>query len=199
MTDDTKFKKKEQYERSEATEQPNLAAEMENKTNSELIDEAAALDIQVKKLEIEYKKQEMEYRTVDMALKKDEFEKLQARRAAAIEAARSKTLATMQFLASREANQKACNHRKGGRGPDAVMRGRGDDANYAVVPHGLPDGSMLVLCQRCGKEWYSERKWNTENGVLKPIPATPGFDQAINFNTDNSPSGSSRFVFEKVS
>jgi hypothetical protein len=170
MSEDNKFKKPEQYS---------------EKTNQQLQEELAAVDMEMKQLDLE--------------LKREQVATNRAKRATQLELARSKRLSTLQFLANREANQKRCNHRKGGRGPDAVMRGIGDDAARCVVHHGLPDGSIMVLCQRCGKEWYPERKWNTEGGVLAPIPMTPGWEEAVQWNTDNSPSGSSRFMFEKVS
>ena len=159
-------------------------AELENKTNAQIAKELADLELEEKRLDLE--------------LKREAVAVNRAKRSAALETARAKTLATMQFLANREANQKSCNHRKGGRGPDAVMRGRGDDANRCVIFHKLPVGGTMVLCQRCGKEWMPANKWNTENGIIKPLPATPGWEDAIQWNTDNSPSGSSTFLFEKV-
>lgn len=199
MSDEKKnlFKSANEYK-----ENPNLQAELEaemqNKTNAQLVEEAAALDLEARKLELEYKKQEMEYRAIDMKIKKDQLAKLEAQYNTAINNARSRNLATLQFLANREANQKRCNHRKGGRGPDAVMRGIGDDSNRSIIHHKLPDGGIMVLCQRCGKEWYPARKWNSEDGILRPIAATLGWEEAVQWNTDNSPSGSSTFLFEKV-
>lgn len=188
--EDNQFKKIEK-------EEPNLDA-MQNKTNTELVDEIAALDLEAKRIELAYRKQEMAWRAKDMIVKDEEIANITSKKNAAIEQARSKQLATMQFLANREANQKRCNHRKGGRGPDAVMRGMGDDAMSSVIFHKMPDGSMFVLCQRCGKEWYGARKWNTEHGLLKPLPPTEGWENAVQLATDNSPSGSSTFLFEKV-
>lgn len=171
----------------EYKETPNLIAdlqnEMESRSDSQLKDEAAALDLEMKQLDIE--------------LKRDQVASIKAKRNAALEIARTKYIATMQFLANREANQKRCNHRKGGRGPDAVMRGQGSAAEYAIIHHGLPNGGLMALCQRCNKEWHPANRWNTEGGVLKPIPATEGWEWAIGVNTDNSPSRSSTFLFEK--
>ncbi len=78
------------------------------------------------------------------------------------------------------------------------MRGQGDDANRSVIHHVLPAGGIMVLCQRCLKEWHPANKWNTENGEQRSLPATPGWEDAVQWNTDNSPSGSSRFVFERA-
>lgn len=179
MSDDNKFKKSNEYK-----ESPNLEAELAAKTNAQLEAEVAAADLEMKQLDLE--------------IKRETVSKIKAQRATQLELSRSKRLATLQFLANREANQRRCNHRKGGRGPDAVMRGVGDDPLYCVINHALPDGGIMVLCQRCGKEWYPERKWNTENGVIAPIPMTPGWQEAVQWPTDNSASGSSRFMFERV-
>jgi hypothetical protein len=175
-----KFKKPAEY-----------VAELESKTNAQLLDELAALDL-------EQKKQEIEYRKLDMAIKKDTWTKIQAEYAAKIEDFRRKNEATLQFLAQRASREANCNHRKGGRGADAVMRGQGDDSMYSVVKHKLPAGSHFVLCQRCGKEWHPANKWNIEGGKIVPIPATPGWAEAMQWPTDNSMSASSTFLFEKV-
>lgn len=186
-------------------EQPNLIAELENKTNSQIAAELSVLEVEARKIDLEHKKQEIKYREQEMKrnetrakIDEHDWAKIESAYNAAKEAARAKTLATLQFLAQRKANQDRCNHRKGGRGPDAVMRGIGDDSNRSVIFHKLPAGGTMVLCQRCGKEWHPANKWNTENGKLAPIPATPGWDEAIQFNTDNSPSGSSTFLFERA-
>lgn len=172
--------------------------EYTEKTNAQLQDEIAALDFEAKRIELEYRKQEMAWRAKDMIVKDDEIAKIESRKNAALETARAKRIATLQFIANREANQKRCNHRKGGRGADAVMRGQGSDPEYAVIKHRLPHGEYMVLCQRCGKEWHPANKWNTENGVIVPLPATEGWQWAMELNSDNSPSASSDFRFEKV-
>ena len=179
MSEENKFKKPADYK-----EQPNLAAELSSKTNSELEAEVAAADLEMKQLDLE--------------IKRETVSKIKAERAHKLELANSKRLATLQFLASRKANQDRCNHRKGGRGPDAVMRGQGDDASYALIKHRLPHREFMVLCQRCGKEWMPANKWNVENGVLRPTPASEGWDWAIQANSDNTPSASSDFSFAKV-
>lgn len=150
---------------------------IESKTNAELAAELQALELEEKKLDLE--------------IKRETVAKIKAQRAAKLEEARAKLIATRQFLAQREANQNACNHRKGGIGADAVMRGQGTDAMYAVIKHKLPDGRYFILCQRCGKEWHSPHP-------LVGGQETQGYREALNFPTDNSPSGSSTFLFEKT-
>lgn len=195
---DSKFKKPEQYK-----EEPNLAAvsanaDLESKTNAQLQAEAIALEMDYKKQEMEFRRQEMEYRKVDIEIKKEDLSKLMAARATKLEQANAKKTAILQFLATRKASQDHCNHRKGGRGPEGVMHGQGTDDAYAVIRHRLPHRMFFVLCQRCGKEWHPENKWNVENGIIRPLPASEGWREAMNFPTDNSPSASSDFIFEEA-
>lgn len=170
---------------------PQIAVE-ESKTNAQLIDELAAL-------EVEQKRQEIEYRKMDMIVKKDQVAKIKAEYDSKLEAFRMKNQSTLNLLAQRASQQANCNHRKGGRGAEGVMRGQGDDAMYAVIKHKMPINDFMVLCTRCGKEWQPANRWNTENGKLVPLAATPGWAEAVQWPTDNSPSGSGIFTFEKVS
>jgi len=150
---------------------------LETKTNAQVAEEYAALELEEKRLDLE--------------IKRETVAKIRAQRAAKLDEARAKLLATRQFLAQREANQANCNHRKGGIGAEAVMRGQGTDAMYAVIKHKLPNGRYFVLCQRCGKEWHP-------GFPLLGEKETAGYREALNFATDNSPSGSSTFIFERT-
>jgi hypothetical protein len=154
-----------------------FSAGLESKTNAEVASELAQL--------------EMEEKRLDLEIKREQVSKIRAQRAAKLEEARAKLIATKQFLAQREANQANCNHRKGGIGAEAVMRGQGTDAMYAVFKHKLPCNRYFVLCSRCGKEWHPAQP-------LFGIKATPGYDEAIRFPSDNTPSGSSTFMFERA-
>src|SRR5437660_1074943 len=111
---------------------------LDARTNAEVTAELAALELEEKKLDLE--------------IKRETVSKIRAQRAAKLEEARAKLIATKQFLAQREANQANCNHRKGGIGAEAVMRGQGTDAMYAVFKHKLPCNRYCVLCSRCGNE-----------------------------------------------
>ena len=150
---------------------------LENKTNAQVVSELAELEIEEKRLDLE--------------IKREQVAKIRAQRSAKLDEARAKLMATKQFLAQREANQANCNHRKGGIGAEAVMRGQGTDAMYAVIKHKLPNGRYFILCQRCGKEWHPAEP-------LFGVKATPGYDEALRFPSDNSPSGSSTFLFERT-
>lgn len=150
---------------------------LQSKTNAQVVSELAEL--------------EMEEKRLDLEIKREQVSKIRSQRAAKLEEARAKLIATKQFLAQREANQANCNHRKGGIGAEAVMRGQGTDAMYAVFKHKLPCNRYFVLCSRCGKEWHPAQP-------LFGIKATPGYDEAIRFPSDNTPSGSSTFMFERT-
>lgn len=150
---------------------------LQSKTNADVADQLAALELEEKQLDLE--------------LKREKVAKIKAERSTKLEEARAKLIATRQFLAQRKAIQDNCNHRKGGIGAESVMRGQGTDPMYAVIKHKLPNGRYFVLCQRCGREW-------TPAFPLLGQLETPGYQDAINYPTDNSPSGSSTFLFERT-
>ena len=154
-----------------------FANTLPTKTNAQLVDELTALELEEKQLDLE--------------IKRETVAKIRAQRASKLEEARSKLRATLQFLAQREANQKNCNHRKGGIGAEAVMRGQGTSAMYSVTKHKKPNGRWFVLCNRCGKEWH-------QGYELLGEKETPGFQEAIQYPSDNTPSGSSTFLYERV-
>lgn len=158
----------------------------------------SGVELELKKIELEQKKQEIEYRKYDLALKKEDFEKLQAHRRQQIEVSQQKMMALRNFMADRARRQTQCNHRKGGVGPEALILGQGSSAMYSIIKHKLPSGNYFVICSRCGKEWHPYEKYNVEGGQIVPKPATPGWEQAINWPTDNTASVSSTFTFEKT-
>lgn len=169
---------KSEFDNTETLDQ--FSRGLENKTNSQVADELIAL--------------ELEERRLDLEIKREQVAGIKAKRAAKLDEARAKLMATYQFLASRKANQDNCNHRKGGIGREAVMQGQGTDAMYAVIKHGKPNGTWMVVCERCHKEWHQEFRIQ---GVLieAAIPNQTEFTQAINFPSDNSPSRSGNFQF----
>jgi hypothetical protein len=92
-----------------------------------------------------------------------------------------------QSLADAERQQnaikEACPHRKGGKDMGGLTRGT--DTKYAVGTVTQPWGQQYVLCSRCGKQW---------NGPFNGKPADPGFYEAIQWPTDNEPSGTQIFL-----
>jgi hypothetical protein len=92
--------------------------------------------------------------------------------------------------------QAICQHRKGGKGLAQMYMG--NDANYAVVTHHLSYGPTIVLCQRCGKLWRPPEqlpKKATPEQKAKFREDLAEYRRALNFPTDNEPSGSVLFAF----
>lgn len=141
----------------------------------------ALAEAQVRLLDVRSKLREANEQVIEDAQKQSDFAgKMQVLR---------------QFIVQREATQQHCNHRKGGSGANAVLFGEGTSPNYCVIKHKLPNGKFFVLCQRCGKEWFAADKF--ANGG-RGTPETPGYAEALNYPTDNNPSGSSTFLFERI-
>ena len=125
---------------------------------------------------------------------------------------RGKTLA-QQKLAD-ETRWAACTHKKGGmvsaRNMSALSTG-GNAAQYAVIKHQMINGDMWVRCLRCGKTWLPPVKdnyyLNDKGKVVAPkdgkfnaekfAQAEVEYRRAVNFETNNSPSGSVQCRFSK--
>lgn len=133
----------------------------------------------------------LEEKELDLIIKRQTVTKIKADLAAKLDENRQRQLATKNFLAQREFAQDRCNHHKGGKDAIAVMHGQGEDHNYCVAKHRLPNSKFLVLCMRCGKEWHPA-------SFLGDVPATPGYEEALRFPTDNTASGSTTFLFQRV-
>lgn len=138
-----------------------------------------------------------EFNELRKEILRDQVARIRAKRQNDKDQAQTKEQALRYYLAQREAVQKNCNHRKGGEGGPAVVRGEGDDDERCIAKHRLPIGKWMVLCLRCGKEWHDANPYNVENGKVKPKPATPGFDEAIRWPTKNKSSLSSTFLIER--
>ena len=125
---------------------------------------------------------------------------------------RGKTLA-QQKLAD-ENRWAACTHKKGGmvsaRNMSALSTG-GNAMQYAVIKHQMINGDMWVRCLRCGKTWLPPVKdnyyFNDKGKSVAPkdgkfnaekfAQAEVDYRRAVNFETNNSPSGSVQCRFSK--
>ena len=150
----------------------------ENLTNAQLSAESAKIDAEMKALDLELKRAEVSKLRAQISQKRDD--------------ARTRNLAIKNYMRQRDAQQENCNHLKGGTGSEAFLRGQGDSPYYAIIKHKLPSNMYMVLCQRCGKEWHPADKFD------KSVKETPGYQQALAWPTNNSASGSSTFLFERV-
>ena len=134
-----------------------------------------------------------EIRSLDLELKREQVKKIREAKQALIDKAAAQKAAIDQFLFQRKARQATCNHRKGGVGAEGVIRGQGQSAMSCVIKHRLPSGSWMVLCSRCGREWYGPLTALQNGGT--PKPASKGYFAALQLPTNNSQSESSRFDY----
>ncbi len=148
----------------------------ENLTNAQLDAETAKIDKELKLLDLELKRTQVAKDRAAVNQKRDD--------------AQSRSIAIKQYMKQRDLQQENCNHLKGGMGAEAFLRGQGDSPYYSVIKHKLPCNLYMVLCQRCGKEWHPAQK-------VFGIAETEGYQKALSFNSDNTASGSSTFLFQR--
>ena len=119
-----------------------------------------------------------------------------------------------QQKATDDARQAVCTHKKGGvvsaRNMSVLSTG-GNSIQYAVIKHQMINGDMWVRCLRCGKTWLPPVKDNFYfNAKGKQVAPKDGvfsqakfdaveieYKRAVNFETNNSPSGSVQCRFTK--
>ncbi len=104
-----------------------------------------------------------------------------------------------QIAASEKAAQDHCNHKKGGSGAEGFIGGQGDDSQYAILKHRMPNGDVWVRCLRCGKTWKPPVEENfTVKGKLDEEAynaAQHEYELAVAFQTRNQMSSSIQFRF----
>jgi len=176
--------------------------------------ELAALQVSIAKAQLadlELQKRERELNISDVRSRIGDRENKQAQRQIDRESS-GRTFA--QQKATDDARQKACTHKKGGvvsaRNMTVLSTG-GNSIQYAVIKHQMINGDMWVRCLRCGKTWLPPVKDNyffNEKGK-QVAPKDGKFSQekfdaadidyrrAVNFETNNSPSGSVQCRFTK--
>lgn len=114
----------------------------------------------VSEMEEELKRLELEAKQLEVLEKKANLQDLQERlaeRELKREAARQRSRGNGAVLRQQERDQAAqerhCNHRKGGSGMEAYQGGQGDSPQYAVIKHIFANGDMWIRCMRCRKTW----------------------------------------------
>lgn len=162
--------------------------------------EAAELDLKI--LEIEHKKLEL----LDLRDRVDE-RKMKRENRTSSSRANGRTL--QQVIAGDRAKQANCNHKKGGNGAEGVVGGQGDDPQYSVIKHKMPNGDIWVRCLRCAKTWKPpvEFKFYFDSTGKNVAPkdgkfskeafdiAVKEYREALVFQTRNQTSGSIVFQF----
>lgn len=93
----------------------------------------------------------------------------------------------------REAN---CTHKKGGRNRSGLDRGN-DTSNYAVITNTYPAGDVQAMCQRCGKIWVNPPITLKRSDPEKYDRDLREYRRALEFPTDNTPSGTQLFLITK--
>lgn len=128
-----------------------------------------------------------EERMLELEIKRETVAKMRQVRADKLAAAKQNSDLSRAQIASRERLKRNCTHRKGGRGPGAVMNGQGTDDHYAFIKHVLPSGRLFILCTRCGGEWKSRDPLTGEAG-------DSDFEVMNMKPCDNTASGSTLFL-----
>ena len=94
--------------------------------------------------------------------------------------------------------QVKCTHKKGSRinldrkGP--LLSNGGNSLAYAVIKHQFANGDIWVICLCCGRKWKPpiRSQYENEKDFWK---ATIEYDQALDFPTSNTSSGSIQLKF----
>ena len=161
--------------------------------------ELKLLEIQAKKLEMAEKEAALQARLLEIKERTANIEDIEERlaerklkRETGMQNAHTNG-ATLKQIQSNEAKiQKRCNHRKGGKGAEGVVAGRGNAPEYAFLPHQMADGALWIRCLRCGKTWKPVlRKWFANDADY--LAAKTDYEWAINANTNNTMSTSYQF------
>ena len=177
-------------------------------------DELAALELSIKKAQLadlELQKRERELNIQDVRARIGDRETKQLQKTMDRES-QGRTFA--QQRAQDEARWAECTHKKGGvvsqRNLQVLSTG-GNSIQYAVLKHQMINGDMWVRCLRCGRTWLPPVKenfyFNAKGKQVAPKDGTYdevkfnetmlAYKRAVNFETNNSPSGSVQCRFSK--
>jgi hypothetical protein len=149
--------------------------------------ELLALELEEKKLAIQFQKANL----VDMEerLAERELKRANIRQEAFTKGDTLKSLAL-----NKNAQQKRCNHKKGGNGANGVVGGKGDSPDYALLTHTFAHGDVWVKCLRCHKTWKPpvESEYSSQQSFDLAMQA---YKLALEFPTKNTPSGGVQFRY----
>ncbi|HVO91791.1 MAG TPA: hypothetical protein VMT22_03070 [Terriglobales bacterium] len=145
---------------------------------------------QIDLMQLEKAKIELEMAQLSLEDLKYRVEKERARRHQLALAHKAQQDSLDDFNEKVKQQQAYCKHRKGGKNLEGILKGH--DSNYSVIQNTYPWGETVVMCTRCCKEWREGVPF-----ANPPIPRTPGFETAIEWPTDNEPSGTQLFLIQK--
>lgn len=160
-----------------------------------------ALAIKERELAMREKELENKLKEADLKLRAAQLQDVEetlAERELKRETKRQRSVTNGQTLkqtsAIDQAVQKRCNHRKGGNGLPGLLAGQGHDSQYAILKHKFANGDWWIRCLRCGKTWKPpvKRSYKTEDEyrIAKAM-----YEQALDFQTNNTPSSSYVFSY----
>ena len=86
--------------------------------------------------------------------------------------------------------QRICKHRKGGKDN---RFGDGNGTNYSVNQNTYPDGRVVIMCTRCGKEVEKPDRKLRKTDPDRYAAMLAEWNEWSRFPTDNTPSGSKMF------
>lgn len=156
---------------------------MSQMTDQEVAEEHARIDLQLKRLNLE--------------LVTEQLQTLQHQKEAKRLKLQQQERDIRETNAQKELRQARCRHKKGGRNKEGLDRG--NSADYAVIQNTFPAGNVEVMCQRCHKEWrvpLLELKATNPDLYLKQLRE---YRIALEWPTDNEPSGTQIFLITKHS
>jgi uncharacterized protein len=142
-------------------------------------------DIELKRLQILEKQLQLE----DLTMR---VENEKARRKAIAQAHEQAMRTLDEANKNIEKDQAFCKHKKGGKNLEGIING--NDPNYSVIKHTYATGEVEVLCSRCGKQWKEPKAALRKTDPEKYKEQMEEYREAINFPTDNEPSGTQLFM-----
>lgn len=149
---------------------------------------------------------EVEERKLRLELMREQVGQIQAKKDQTARTRRDQAATEAFNRRKTEIEQENCPHKKGGRGIEGIFSGNSSD--YSVIKHTEPWGETYVKCQRCGKEWrdpfFMLRKTDPQRVALAKEKdprdynlAMKSYKEALEFPTDNSPSGGAIFGIQR--
>ena len=177
-------------------------------------EEIAYLEVQIKKAQLadlELQKQERKMNIQVATRTVDSYELKEQQRK---ENRESQGLTFAQQKRTDESKQAMCTHKKGGIVTPRDMRvlsTGGNGQQYAIIKHQMINGDFWIRCLRCGKTWCPPVKenfyFNKKGRVVPPKDgefdmekfkeAIGKYQQAVNFETNNTASGSVQCKFSR--
>ena len=165
---------------------------MENEVKKPDHQEVEKIDIELKRLQLVNAKLEMEHRTAELQDAREKLDERKMKRETNASRFRSHGQNIQQDKDNRAAQQRICNHKKGGDGAKGVVGGQGQDTQYAIIRHRVANGDIWVRCLRCAKLWKPPVK-SAHKTTESYNAAFEKYNEALVFPTRNQMSTGQQF------